>query len=117
VRQNDFVQAFVERQRARLRDPLISSSNEARCLAVQLDQLEEEWQQYQDTTLSTREAALESGYSEDNIRLLRRRGAISDRRRDLPRKPGHGVDAPQPIAVADDTVPSIADRVLGRRRA
>lgn len=117
MKQGDFVQAFVERQRERLRDPLISSSSEARALGVLLDQLEEEHQQYLDSVLSAREAAAESGFTEHHIRLLRRQRIISDRRRDLPRKPGHGVESPRPIAVAHDHVSSIADRVLGRRRA
>jgi hypothetical protein len=113
---SDFVQAFVERQRARLRDPLIACSSEARALAAQLDQLEHEHQEYLDAVLTPREAAAESGFTEHHIRLLRRQRVISNRRRDLPRKPGHGVERPKPIGVADN-VPSIADRVLGRRRA
>jgi hypothetical protein len=112
----DFVAAFISRQRVRLADPLISRSNEAHALCAQLDQLEREYQQHLDESLSTRQAAVESGYSEDNIRLLRRRRVISDRRRDLPRKPGHGVEPSVP-ALASDKTPSIADRVLGRKRA
>lgn len=114
----DFVLAFIERQRARLADPLISHSNEARSLGAQLDQLEAEYELHMEAMLTAREAAEESGYSEDNIRLLRRRGIISDRRRDLPRKPGHGVESRGPRATsrqgAHTAVPSIADRVLGR---
>lgn len=113
---NDFVAAFISRQRVRLADPLISRSNEAHALGAQLDQLEREYQQHLDESLSTRQAAAESGYSEDNIRLLRRRRVISDRRRDLPRKPGHDVETTVP-ALDSKKTPSIADRVLGRRRA
>ena len=111
----DFITAFISRQRLRLSDPLISRSNEAHALCAQLDQLEREYQQHLDESLSTRQAALESGYSEDNIRLLRRRHIISDQRRDLPRKPGHGVERAPPLT--SEKTPSIADRVLGRRRA
>lgn len=113
----DFVLAFIERQRARLADPLIAHSNEARSLGAQLDQLEAEYELHMEAALSARDAAAESGYSEDNIRLLRRRGIISDRRRDLPRKPGHGVEPRRPQAAPDRSaagVRSIADRVMGR---
>jgi len=112
----DFIAAFIARQRTRLADPLISRSNEALALGAQLEQLEQEYQQHLEESLSTRQAAIESGYSEDNIRLLRRRRVISDRRRDLPRKPGHGVLTTPPTPISAKT-PSIADRVLGRKQA
>ena len=116
MKATDFVTAFIDHPRARLADPLVRHSDAARTLAAQLDLLESEYQEHLDEKLTAREAALESGYSEDNIRLLRRRGVISERRRDLPRKPGHGVDRPKPVVVATEP-PSIAERVVGMRRA
>lgn len=117
MKPRDFVRQFVDQQRVRLSDPLISQSAEARAAAVMLDTLEEEYQLHLDEKLSARQMALESGFSESHIALLRRQGIISDRRRDCPRKPGHGI-APGPRA-ADITRPSLVDEVIGihqRRR-
>ena len=113
----DFLTEFIERQRARLADPLFKDSAEARVLGAQLDQLEDEYHLWLDERLTAAEAAAESGYTATGIRQLRARGVIGDCRRDLPRKPGHGVARPRPRGrpgVAD--VPSIADRVLRARR-
>src|SRR5436309_2994829 len=101
----DFVERFVTRLRERAGDPLLGGSAEARLVERIAEQLEAEYTAYLDEKLSTTQAAAESGFTPQGIRLLRRRGIIGDRRRDLPRKPGHGV-VRSPRAI--DPTPSIA---------
>jgi hypothetical protein len=110
----DFVADFVARQRSSLSESILADSGEAKLLHKFLNQLEHDYDEHQNEVLTTREAAEESGYTTQAIRMLRRARIISDRRGDLPRKPGHGV-AKGPQAVAAGT-PSIGDRVLGRGR-
>lgn len=110
----DFVERFVQQLRARAGDPLLGSSAEARLVERIAEQLEAEYQAHQNERLSTARAAAESGFTPQAIGRWRREGLIGDRRRDLPRKPGHGVTKPQLVG---DPTPSIADRVLGKRRA
>lgn len=110
MKPRDFVREFLDRQRVRLSDPLISQSAEARAAAVMLDTLEEEYQLHLDEKLSARQMAVESGFSESHILLLRREGIISDRRRDCPRKPGYGIAR---TAASIGARPSIVDEVIG----
>lgn len=113
----DFVEGFVDRLRTRAADPLLGESAEARLLVKLAEEIEREYVAHQDERLTPRAAAEESGFTVQAIRVWRAEGRISDRRRDLPRKPGHGVQrGPQAVP----STPSIADRVLSstrRRRA
>lgn len=80
----------------------------ARVYARLADELEEGWQQHGEEELSIAEAARESGYDESAIRKMRKSGRLPEgpnggiRRRDLPRKPGHGVTprGPRPVPPA-----------------
>ncbi len=74
--------------------------------------------------LTLPQAALESGYSRDHLRRLMDEGTIPNGsgadgsrailRRDLPRKPGHGVAAVRPT-VASSRLPA-ARAVAGREK-
>jgi hypothetical protein len=109
----DFVQRFADSLRARARDPLLGTSSEARQLERVADELEAEWSAHQNERLTGVKAAEESGFTPQAIGRWRREGLISDRRKDLPRKPGHGVTKPGP---SKHETPSIADRVLRGRK-
>lgn len=113
----DFVEGFIDRLRTRAADPLFGGSAEARAAAAIAEELERAYVAHQDERLTARQAAEESGFTVQAIRVWRAERRISDRRRDLPRKPGYGVQrGPQPVP----STPSIADRVLSpnrRRRA
>lgn len=106
----DFVSGFAETIRARISDPLVAGSSEARAVAALLDEMEEAYAAFLDERLTPQQAAAESGFSDRHIRLLRAQGVISDRRRDLPRRPGHGlVRGPQRVAAAGQgTAPGVA---------
>lgn len=110
-----FVDGWVADQRRRLEESLLGDSSEGRLLGKFCDQLEQDHEAHQSEALSTAQAAEESGYTPQAIRMLRRQGRISERRADLPRKPGHGVArGPQRVGVTE--TPSIAERVLNRQR-
>jgi len=111
----EFVLAWVERMRARLSDPLVADAPDVRALARLVDQLEADYAAHMDETLSATHAAAESGYTPQNIRLLRRNGTIGDTRRDLPRKPGHGVMR-APMLRVTSAPRSLADDILAARR-
>jgi hypothetical protein len=109
-----FVTDWISAQRQSLATSLLSDSPDARALTRLLDQLEHDFDAHQNEELSTTQAAEESGYTPQAIRMLRRDRRISTRRADLPRKPGHGVVRGPQSAVPSST-PSIADRVLNRQ--
>lgn len=74
----------------------------ARLYARVADELEEEARAHGAEELTFGEAAKESGYDESALRKMVRGGRLSKgpgggiRRRDLPRKPGHGIHPPKP---------------------
>lgn len=111
----DFVARFVEQLRAQAADGLLGESAEARLVAKIADKLEREYEAYMDERLSPAQAAAESGYTRQGIHFLRSRRVITDRRRDLPRKAGFGVEMPKddqtPVAGGD-----LVDDVIAARR-
>jgi hypothetical protein len=113
----DFIRQFVDRQRVLLADPIVRDSAEARAAAAMLDKLEEEHNLYLDERLTPQQAAAESGFTGAHIRFLRSQGVISDRRRDLPRKAGFGVDRQGPEPVAPRAAASLVDDVLEARHS
>jgi hypothetical protein len=111
----DFVQQFVADLRAHAADPYLGGSAEGRLLATIADRLERAYEAHQAAIVKPTQAAAESGYSRQQIHLLRRKGVISDRRGDLPRKPGHGV-IKAPSVKTDPGARSLTDEVLLARR-
>lgn len=111
-------ETIVATLRKRASDPLFGDSAEGRVAAKIADEVETAFDAYQNERLSTSQAAAESGYSRNQIRLLRINGVISDRRCDLPRKPGHGVVKQKP-QLTRDAAADLADDVISahRRRA
>jgi hypothetical protein len=110
----DFVREFAARVRQRAADPIIGASAEARVMTQLAEQLEREYEAFLDEKVSSGQAANESGYSRQQIALLRRTGIISQRRGDLPRKPGFGVTVPTASTQKGPT--DLADEVIAARR-
>lgn len=66
---------------------------------------------YDDEELTIQDAARESGYTDANLRRLKKLGQWSGRRRDLPRRPILTAAPPKLVAHGG----SIAERVLARQ--
>jgi hypothetical protein len=77
-------------------------------------ELEADHAAFLDERLSASQAEAESGFSALHIRLLRAHGVIGDTRRDLPRKPGHGVA--HGARPTQSLVPSLTEEVLAARQ-
>lgn len=105
----DLVGDFIAELRRRASDAVFGGSAEARVCARLADELEARRAAYLDEELTVVEAAEITGYDESSLRRWRAAGTITLCRRDLPRKPGHGVQR-APRAVSQR--PSIADEVL-----
>jgi hypothetical protein len=113
---NDYVQRLIQRWRERATDYELDGQNGAAKIYRNVaNELEAERTTYLDTRLSVSEAAAESGFTTRHIRTLRQQGIIGDTRRDLPRRPGHGI-VRGPRAVPSD-VDAAASDILAARRA
>lgn len=105
----DFVLEFIDELRRRATDSIFGGSAEARVCARIANELEAKRAAYLEEEVSIAEAAEITGYDASSLRRWRAQGTISLCRRDLPRKPGHGVAAPVRRAEGSG---SIADEVL-----
>lgn len=109
----DFVVHFITELRKRAKDPLFGESAEARVAARIADELEAERAAFLTSAPSTAEAVKESGYSEVQLRRLKKEGKWSGLRQDLPRRPRPNAARPQ-LMTSEQT--SLADRIIRRRR-
>jgi len=112
--------AEMLRERATLRSAEWPDDPAAAVFAYCAGLLEREAQRFAQAELTVPEAAVESGYSEAHLRDLAHQGTLPlvdgtgrmrIRRRDLPRKPGLGVDRPHLSAGSQ----ALAERVGPRR--
>ncbi len=107
-----FVEDFIKELRQRANDTVFGASAEARVCALLADELQKKHDAYLNEQLSVAEAAEISGYDESSLRRWRAAGTITLCRRDIPRKPGHGVQRePRKVDVSQRHL-SIADEVL-----
>jgi hypothetical protein len=109
-----YVLDIVATLRARAADPLLKGSETARMAAALADEIESRRQAFLLEEIPIADAVRESGYSEANLRRLRRAGKWSGRRADLPQKPGASTPAPV------NGTPTLAEQRLmraQRRRA
>lgn len=109
----DFVEKFIQHLRGRAADPLFGGSAEAKVASRIADELEAERVAYLNAAPPMAEAVKESGYSEVQLRRLKKEGKWSGLRKDLPRRPQRPT-LPGPQRVSDGR--SLAERVVSRRR-
>lgn len=83
-----FVERFITTLRDRAADRRSEGSPAAALYTRVADELEAEWKQHQLEELPTAVAMVESGYTVQALRKLRREGLWSGKREDLPRRPG-----------------------------
>lgn len=83
----------IEGLRRRAADTLLGDSPEARLCGKIADDIERQYRAIMDEEVTIAEAERLTGYDASSIRRMVAEQKITLRRRDLPRKPGHGVDA------------------------
>ena len=105
----DFVEQFVTQLRERSQDPLYRDSAEAKIASRIADELEARRMEHLTAEMPIAEAARESGYTDVQLRRLKKEGKWSGRRADLPRRPRPS--APQRVAERQ----SLAERVIAQR--
>lgn len=104
TRTKDWLTVYVEELRGRASDPLFGGSAEARAAAAIAEELETRRRAELYSTPSTAEAVAESGYSEVQLRKLRKSGAWSGQRYDLPRRPGTVVPEARGLTLAQEVL-------------
>lgn len=104
----DFVEKFVTQLRERSQDALYKDSAEAKVAARIADELEAHRSAYLSAELPMAEAVQESGYTDVQLRKLKKEGKWSGRRVDLPRRP-----RPVPLHRVGDGL-TLAERVIAR---
>lgn len=107
----DFVVGYISELRQRAEDRRAEGSSLAAVYERVANELEAARARFLNEEPPIEEAVRDSGYSEVQLRRLRREGKWSGRRADLPRRPRPS--APQPAGER----PTLAEQVLARRRA
>lgn len=107
----DFVQQFVTQLRDRAQDPLFGDSAEAKVAARIADELEAIRLAYLSAELPMADAVKESGYTDVQLRKLKKEGKWSGKRIDLPRRP-----RPVTLQHVSDGL-TLAERVIARSTA
>lgn len=105
----DFVETFVTQLRDRAQDPLFGGSPEAKVAARIADELEALRRAHLEEVIPMAVAVRESGYTDVQLRRLKKEGKWSGRRVDLPRRPGSVTLKPVGERL------SLAERVIARK--
>jgi hypothetical protein len=111
----DFVIEFIKELRKRASDPIFDGSAEAKVVSKIADELEANRVAYLSEKPPMAEAVKESGYSEVQLRRLRKEGKWSGLRADLPRRPRPASVRSGPQLMSGEHS-SLADRIIRRRR-
>jgi hypothetical protein len=108
----DFVESFVTQLRARASDALFGGSPEAKVAAQIADELETLRRAHLQEMIPIATAVRESGYTDVQLRRLKKEGKWSGRRADFPRRPG--TVSPQ-LAAGSTLARRARDRAFVRR--